>query len=79
MLTHHRLRSKMELYINLSPITKAEVVDAIKKIKNSKVPGPGNIPPEVIKADTGLSANIMNNLCGKRSKWQWNGRQVILL
>ena len=31
-------------------------------MKNGKAPGPGNIPPEVMKADTGVTANIMINL-----------------
>lgn len=42
-------------------ITEAEIVEAIKKIKHGKAPGPDNIPPEVMKADTGVTANIKIN------------------
>ena len=49
-----------DLDINLGPITKAEVVEAIKKIKNGKASD--NIPPRVMKGDTEITANIMINL-----------------
>jgi len=65
------------LDINLGPITKTEVVEAIKKIRNGKAPGLVNIPSGVMKADTGVTANLLQD-AWRRRKYQWNERQAIL-
>jgi len=51
-----------QLPVNMGPITTAEIVTAIAKIKLGKAPGPDNIPPEALKADTTTSAQIMQGL-----------------
>jgi len=40
--------------IKEDPYEQLQVVEAIKKIKNCKAPGPDTIPPEVMKAETAL-------------------------
>lgn len=70
-----------DLDINLGPITKAKVVEAIQKI-GIKAPGLDNIPPEVMIVDTGVTENIMINLLQdvwEKEKCQWDGRQWVLL
>ena len=51
-----------DLDINLGPISRSEVMEAINKTKNGKGPGPDNISPKFMKADTIFTENIMISL-----------------
>ena len=48
-----------DLEVNLGPISKEEIIQAIGKTKSGKAPGPDNIPPEVLKADAAVTADIL--------------------
>jgi len=67
----------------LTSAPKVHVVEAIKKIKNGKATDPDNIPPEVMKAATGVTADtctvlIFCTMHGRSMKCQRNGRHAIL-
>ena len=51
-----------DLEVNLGPIRKEEIIRAIGKTKSGKAPGPDNIPPEVLKADAVVTADILLDL-----------------
>ena len=51
-----------DLEVNLGPISRAEIIEAIGKTKNGKAPGPDNITPEVLKAEAGITADILLKL-----------------
>ena len=51
-----------DLEMNLRPISKEEIIRAIGKTKSGKAPGPDNIPPEVLKTDAVVMADIVLNL-----------------
>ena len=51
-----------DLEVNLGPISKEEITRAIGKTKSGKAPGPDNIPPEVLKADAAVTADILLDL-----------------
>ena len=53
------------LNISTGPPTKAEIIKAIKTIKNGKAAGPDGIPPEALKADPAVSAEILQPLLQK--------------
>lgn len=48
-----------DMDINLGPISRAEVVEVIKKTKNGKATDPDNIPSEAMKADPRVTTDIM--------------------
>ena len=48
--------------MNLGTISKEEIIRAIGKTKSGKAPGPDNIPPEVLKADAAVTADILLDL-----------------
>ena len=66
--TAHQLSTQPEieegddLHINLGPISRTGGSEAIRKKNSVKAPGPDNTPPEVMKVDTEIAANIMINL-----------------
>ena len=53
------------LDVNTGPPTKAEITKAIKSIKNGKAAGPDGIPPEALKADPTVSAEMLQPLLQK--------------
>jgi len=48
-----------ELPISFRPLSKREIVNAIKSMKNGKAAGADNIPAEVLKVDPYISAYIL--------------------
>jgi len=48
-----------ELPISIGPPSKREIVNAIKAMKNGKAAGADNIPAEVLKVDSYMSADIL--------------------
>ena len=55
-------RADEELKINLNLPSKSEIKQAIKKLKTAKASGPDNIPPEALKANPDLTANILRKI-----------------
>ncbi len=51
-----------DLDVDTDPITKDEIIKALRKIKNGKAPGPDQIPPEVLKANPGVTYEILHDL-----------------
>ena len=51
-----------DLEVNLGPISKEEIIRAIGKTKSGKAPGKDNIPPEVLKVDAAVTADILLDL-----------------
>ncbi|XP_055997139.1 uncharacterized protein LOC130047042 [Ostrea edulis] len=77
-------KAKDELKVNLHPPSKIEIKQAIKKIKSAKSSGPDNIPPEALKANPDLTANILHKIFN--SVWKdeempqnWNSGHLIKL
>ena len=56
-------RADEELKINLNLPSKTEIKQAIKKLKTAKAAGPYSIPPEALKANPDLTANILHKIC----------------
>ena len=50
------------LEVNIGPITKPEVLQAIRKLKSGKAPGPDSIPPEALKVSADATADMMMDL-----------------
>jgi hypothetical protein len=55
-------RTDEELKINLNLPSKTEIKQAIKKLKTAQASGPDNIPPEALKANPDLTANILHKI-----------------
>jgi hypothetical protein len=55
-------RADEELKINLNLPSKTEIEQAIKKLKTTKTSGSDNIPPEALKANPDLIANILHKI-----------------
>ncbi|KAL6491468.1 hypothetical protein MHYP_G00018130 [Metynnis hypsauchen] len=53
------------LRVNTNSPTKAEIIKAIKSLKNGKAAGPDGIPPEALKADATTTAEILYPLLQK--------------
>ena len=60
------------IQVNTCPPTKAEVIKAIKKIKNGKAAGPDGIPQEAIKTEPSTTAEMLPPLLLKI----WEQEQV---
>lgn len=60
------------LSINTNPPTKAEIIKAIKSLKNGKAAGPDGIPPEALKTDAATTAEMLHPLLAKI----WEQEQV---
>lgn len=56
------------LKVNTNPPTKTEILKALKTLKNRKAAGPDGIPPEALKADLSLTANMLLPLLQKSWK-----------
>ena len=48
------------LDINTNPLSKTEIIKAIKFLKSGKVAGPDGIPPEALKADIQTSTEMLH-------------------
>ncbi|XP_073668649.1 uncharacterized protein [Paramisgurnus dabryanus] len=53
------------LKVNTNPPTKAEILKALKILKNGKAAGPDGIPPEALKADLSTTVNMLLPLLQK--------------
>ena len=53
------------LNIRTGRITRIEIKNAIKKLKNGKAAGCDNIPPEAIKAGGETSEEVLLDLCNR--------------
>ena len=51
-----------DLDFDTGPITKIEIIKALKKIKNGKAPGPDQIPPDVLKTNPEVTYTILKEL-----------------
>ena len=54
-----------ELKIRTGCITRAEIKNAIKKLKSGKAAGCDNMPPEAIKAGGEVSEEVLLDLCNQ--------------
>ena len=77
-------RADEELKINLNLSSKTEIKQAIKKLKTAKASGPDNIPPEALKANPDLTANILHKIYSDIWKYEimpqdWNIGDLIKL
>ena len=54
--------ARNDLPINCEPPTKAEIERAVKSLNVGKAAGPDQIPPEALKADIKVTADIFNEL-----------------
>jgi Reverse transcriptase (RNA-dependent DNA polymerase)/Domain of unknown function (DUF6451) len=52
-------RDTPQLRINVNPPTKTEICKALKELKNGKAAGVDNIPAEILKVDTDLTARAL--------------------
>ncbi|PFX30003.1 Transposon TX1 uncharacterized 149 kDa protein [Stylophora pistillata] len=73
-----------ELNVNCGKPSKLEIVRSIKMLKSGKAAGPDNIPPESLKADPDLSADILYGLLGKiweeeEMPQDWNESYIVKL
>ena len=73
-----------ELNVNCGKPSKIEIVRSIKMLKSGKAAGPDNIPPESLKADPDLSADILYGLLGKiweeeEMPQDWNESYIVKL
>ena len=70
--------------MNCGKPSKIEIVRSIKMLKSGKAAGPDNIPPESLKADPDLSADIVYGLLGKiweeeEMPQDWNESYIVKL
>ena len=54
--------ARNDLPINCEPPTKAEIESAVKSLNVGKAAGPDHIPPEALKADIKVTADILHEL-----------------
>lgn len=54
-----------DLDVDVGPITRNEIIKAVKALKAGKAPGPDNIPPEALKQDPEQTATVMQDLLQK--------------
>ena len=57
--------ARNDLPINCEPPTKAEIESAVKSLNVGKAAGPDQIPPEALKADIKVTADILHELFTK--------------
>ena len=53
------LHAEVDLDISSEPLTKEDIISAIKTLKNRKAPGRDNLSAELFKADPGVAAEIL--------------------
>ena len=71
-----------ELNIGTGRITRIEIKNAIKTLKNGRAEGGDNIPPEAIKAGGDTSEEVLLNLCNRmwsEEKIPEEGRKCLLI
>jgi O-phosphoseryl-tRNA(Cys) synthetase len=61
-----------ELKIDMKPVSKQEIMKAIKNMKNGKASGPDNITAELLQADMETTVDILHKLLYEI----WNIEQV---
>ena len=71
-----------DLVIETSPLSKEEIINAIKAMKNNKAPGPDNLKAELFKTDPTIAAEILLHLMmklweDKRIPDDWNEATII--
>ena len=59
------LPARRDLNMNCQPPTREEIMKATAQLKSNKAAGPDGIPPEVLKLDTGLTADMFQQLFEK--------------
>ena len=72
------------LNVNLNPPTKAEILKALKTLKNGKAAGPDGIPPEALKTDSKTTADILEPLLqkiwtSKKIPTEWKNGHLVKL
>ena len=65
-----------DLPIYCSALTKEEIQNAIKQLRNGKAAGPDNIPAEALKVDIKSCSTLLSIRSGKWSGYQQSGRRV---
>ena len=65
LLNPPEVKPNDELNIKTGRITRIEIKNAIKKLKNGKAAGCDNTPPEAIKAGEDMSEEVLLDLCNR--------------
>ena len=73
--------AEMLLSVNTNPPSKAEIIKALKILKDGKTPGPDDIQPQALKADPITTTDMLHHLflkTGNKRQSQQNGKMDTL-